>query len=39
MQWDPADARNYDLVIDIGEVSLHDAVDMIVTASEAKRAI
>jgi glucuronide carrier protein len=38
MQWDPADARNYDLVIDIGEVSLHDAVDMIVTASEAKRA-
>jgi glucuronide carrier protein len=38
MHWDPTDERRYDLVIDTGEVSLDDAVDSIVAASEAKRA-
>ncbi len=38
MHWDPADARHYDLVIDTSEVSLDDAVDRIVAASEAKQA-
>jgi glucuronide carrier protein len=37
MHWDPTDASHYDLVIDTGEVSLDKAVDMIVTASRAKR--
>jgi glucuronide carrier protein len=38
MQWNPTDARNYDLVIDTGKVSLDDAVEMTVAASAAKRA-
>ncbi|CCH88475.1 glucuronide transporter:cation symporter [Modestobacter italicus] len=38
MHWDPTDASRYDLVIDTSEISLDDAVDMIVAASEAKRA-
>jgi glucuronide carrier protein len=38
MHWDPTDESRYDLVIDTSEVSLDDAVDMIVAASEAKRA-
>ena len=37
MHWDPADASRYDLVIDTSDVSLDEAVDMIVAASEAKR--
>ena len=32
MQWDPAEASHYDLVLDTGEVSLDDAVDRIVAA-------
>ena len=37
MHWDPADASRYDLVLDTSDVSLDEAVDMIVTHSEAKR--
>jgi glucuronide carrier protein len=37
MHWDPDDASRYDLVIDTSDVSLDEAVDMIVAASEAKR--
>jgi glucuronide carrier protein len=38
MQWDPADASHYDLVLDTGDISLDDAVERIVAASEAARA-
>ena len=37
MQWDPADVSYYDIVIDTGDVSLDEAVDRIVAASEANR--
>jgi glucuronide carrier protein len=37
MHWDPTDASRYDLVLDTSVVSLDDAVDMIVAASQAKR--
>ena len=35
MQWDPTDASHYDLVLDTGDVSLDEAVDRIVGASES----
>jgi cytidylate kinase len=37
MQWDPAEANRYDLVVNTGDVSLDETVDMIVAASEAQR--
>jgi glucuronide carrier protein len=37
MHWDPADASHYDLVIDTSQISLDDAVDRIVAASESER--
>ena len=35
MQWDPADASHYDLVLDTGDVPLDEAVERIVGASES----
>jgi hypothetical protein len=37
MQWDPADVSHYNIVINTGDVSLDEAVDRIVAASEASR--
>jgi glucuronide carrier protein len=37
MQWGPADVSYYNIVIDTGNVSLDEAVDRIVAASEANR--
>ena len=36
MQWNPTDPSRYDLVIDTGDASLDEAVDLIVAASQAK---
>jgi glucuronide carrier protein len=37
MHWDPTETTHYDLVIDTSEVTLDEAVDLIVAASVAKR--
>jgi cytidylate kinase len=38
MGWNPADSSRYDVVIDTSAVSLDEAVDLIVAASDTKRA-
>ena len=37
MHWDPADTARYHLVVDTSDVSLDEAVDLVVAASEAQR--